>query len=151
MSQQKVFVTELTANDSSAKEVLGTLRWEGAKCYKYIKFSAGSGAVAAVANECVVYHGDDGMDDVEVTMDVTDGTITAGVLQAVLTATYYGWIQIKGYATLNSALTAGADNNALTSVGAGDGTLDVSAAVTDFVSAVAIDASAKKVLLDCPW
>ena len=58
--------------------------------------------------------------------------------------------QTKGVATLTTALTAGADGNALTAVGAGDGTLDVSALVTDFICAVAIDASAKIVMLTCP-
>ena len=53
-------------------------------------------------------------------------------------------------AALTTALTAGADGNALTAVGATDGTIDVSALVTDFICAVAIDASAKIVFLTCP-
>jgi hypothetical protein len=72
------------------------------------------------------------------------------VLQAVLADGEYGWIQIKGRATLTTALTAGADGNALTAVGATDGTLDVSAAVTDAICAYAVDASAKIVLCDFP-
>jgi hypothetical protein len=63
----------------------------------------------------------------------------------------YCWIQIKGPATLNTALTAGADGNALTAVGSSDGALDVSALVTDSVVAYAVDASAKIVLCDFPW
>ena len=88
----------------------------------------------------------------EVTMDVTDsGGVGAGVFQAVIADGGYGWLQTRGVATLTTALTAGADGNALTAVGAGaDGTLDVSAAVTDFICAVAIDADAKIVMLMCP-
>jgi hypothetical protein len=47
-------------------------------------------------------------------------------------------------------LTAGADGNALTPVGSTDGTLDVSAAVTDAICAYAVDASAKIVLCNFP-
>ena len=51
---------------------------------------------------------------------------------------------------LTTALTAGADGNALTPVGSTDGTLDVSAAVTDHIAAIAVDASAKIVFVTCP-
>jgi len=73
-----------------------------------------------------------------------------GVFQAVIADGGYGWIQIRGQATLTTALSAGADGNALTAIGTTDGTLDVSALVTDFICAVAIDASAKTVFLTCP-
>jgi len=50
-----------------------------------------------------------------------------------------------------AGLTGGGAGSALAAVGAGaDGTLDVSAAVTDFIGAVAIDAPAKIVMLMCP-
>lgn len=125
------------------------------KVYKYVKFNAGVGVVAAVAGNVVYNYAVSGASagqTTEVTMDATDsGGIGMGVLQAVIATGGYGWIQIKGVATLTTALTAGADGNALTAIGVGaDGTLDVSAAVTDFICAVAIDASAKIVFLNCP-
>ena len=84
-------------------------------------------------------------------MDATDsGGIGAGVFQAIIPDTGYGWVQTKGPATLTTSLTAGADGNALTAIGAGDGTFDVSGLVTDFICAVAIDASADLVFLTCP-
>jgi hypothetical protein len=87
----------------------------------------------------------------KVTSDLSDSAgVGAGVLQAVIADEGYGWIQISGVATLTPALTAGADGNALTPVGATDGTLDVSALVTDHICAIAVDASAKIVLLTCP-
>lgn len=153
-SMKKVFVTKLTDTSATDLEGIGVIRFEGAKVYKWISYNSGSGTVAAVANSAVVYHGDNAVvidSAADVTMDITDGVITAGVLQAIIANGEYGWIQIKGVAILNAALTGGADGNALTSLGAADGTLDVSALVTDFVSAVALDASAKIVLLQCPW
>ena len=86
-----------------------------------------------------------------VTSDLSDSAnVGAGMLMCAPATGEYCWIQTGGYATLNTALTAGADGNALTAVGATDGTIDVSAAVTDFICAVAVDASAKIVFLTCP-
>ncbi len=126
----------------------------GGKQYKYVKFNNGVGNVASVAGNVAYYYAVSGAsagETTEVTMDVTDsGGVGAGVFQAVIEDGGYGWIQTRGVATLTTALTAGADGNALTAIGTTDGTLDVSAAVTDFICAVAIDASAKIVMLMCP-
>ena len=108
---------------------------------------------AAVGNFCYLYaaSGTSAGAYNEVTSDLSDSAnIGAGVLQAVIANGSYGWIQTRGVATLTPSLTAGADGNALTAAGATDGTLDVSAAVTDFICAVAVDASAKIVMLTCP-
>lgn len=145
----------LTANDATPQYQLGAIgQTSDGKRYKYVKFDNGVGNVAAVAGNVAYYLAVSGASAGElttVTMDVTDsGGIGAGVFQAVLTDAYYGWIQTWGSATLTTALTAGADGNALTAVGTTDGTLDVSAAVTDFICAVAVDASAKIVFLTCP-
>ena len=92
-----------------------------------------------------------GSQDTLVTSDVSESVnIGAGVIQSLLTAGTYGWLQVTGPATLTIALTAGADGNALTAVGAGDGTLDVSGAVTDYVCAVADDISAKEIICCFP-
>ena len=86
-----------------------------------------------------------------VTSDLSDSAgLGAGVLQSAPADGEYCWIQVKGAATITPALTAGADGNALTAVGATDGTLDVSALVTDPVVAYAIDASAKIIMCDFP-
>lgn len=146
----------LTANDADPKFQLGTVyRASNGKKYKYLQFNNGAGNVAAVAGNVGYYYAVSGASAGEstiATMDLTDTAgVTAGVFQAVLTDQYYGWFQITGVATLTTALTAGADGNALTAVGAGaDGTLDVSALVTDHIAAIALDASAKIVLLTCP-
>ena len=127
----------------------------GGKIYKFVKFNNGAGNVAAVAGNVCYYYAVSGAsagETTEVTMDVTDSVgIGAGVFQSVPADGEYCWIQIKGVATLTTALTAGADGNALTAIGTTDGTLDVSALVTDAVVAYAIDASAKIVFCDFPW
>ena len=145
----------LTSNDETAQFALGTVYTASdSKKYKYVQFNNGAGDVAAVAGNVVYYYAVSGTSAGQVdivTMDITDsGGVGAGVLQTVLTDLYYGWVQIKGPATLTTALTAGADGNALTAIGATDGTLDVSALVTDAVVAYAIDASAKIVMCDFP-
>ena len=84
--------------------------------------------------------------------DLSDSVeIGAGVLQAALSEDEYGWIQIKGAATLTIALTAGSDGDPLTPTGSADGTLDVSAAVTDNVCAIAGDISDKEIICDFPF
>lgn len=145
----------LTANDATAMFAPGTVyRASNGKKYKYLQFDNGVGNVAAVAGNVGYYYAPSGASagaTTVATMDLSDSAgVTAGVFQAVLTDQYYGWFQISGPATLTTALTAGADGNALTAVGSTDGTLDVSALVTDHIAAIALDASAKIVLLTCP-
>jgi hypothetical protein len=124
------------------------------KKYKYVQYNAGAGAVAAVAGNVTYYLATGGVSAGQidiVTSDLSDSAgLGAGVLQAVIPASGYGWIQIAGSATITPALTAGADGQALTAVGATDGTLDVSAAVTDAVVAYAVDASAKIIMCRFP-
>lgn len=124
------------------------------KKYKYVQYLTAAGSVAAVAGNVAYYYAPGGVSagsTTTVTSDLSDSAnVGAGVLQSAPTNTQYCWVQITGRATLTTALTAGADGNALTAVGATDGTLDVSAAVTDAVVAYAIDASAKIVLCAFP-
>lgn len=149
-------LTEVRTSAEGPAFALGTIHSDAAtgKTYKYVKYNNGAGDVASVAgNFCYNYavSGASAGQYTEVTMDITDsGGIGMGVFQAVIPDGGYGWIQVGGVATLTTALTAGADGNALTAVGATDGTIDVSALVTDFICAVAIDATAKIVFLTCP-
>lgn len=149
---------DLTAIDASAKFKLGTIAGdiggEGPqKSYRYIKYTQGAAAVAGVAGE-VAYYATVAVGDATgtiVTSDLSDSDeVGAGVLQSALTDGTFGWVQVKGPATLSIALTAGADGDALTPTGAGDGTLDVNvatAANTD-ICARALDASAKIIMCD---
>lgn len=150
------FPTETSADDVHG---VGTHRWVGNKCYKWVRYNDGAGTVAAVAGNVVYYYGvsadavTGGYENNVVTMDLTDGYLGAGVLQAVIADGEYGWIQIRGPATLTTALSAGADGNPLTHIGATDGTLDVVAdgeADTSAICAWATDISAKKIVCMFP-
>lgn len=124
------------------------------KVYKYVQYDTGAGSVAAVSGNVAYYYAPSGASagaTTVVTSDLSDSAgLGAGVLQSAPADGEYCWVQIKGAATITPALTAGADGNALTAVGATDGTLDVSAAVTDAVVAYAVDASAKIIMCAFP-
>ena len=124
------------------------------KSYRFVQYNGGDGTVAAVAGNMTYYYAPAGASagaTTVVTSDLSDSAnVGAGMLMSAPASGDYCWIQTGGAATLTTALTAGADGNALTPVGATDGTLDVSALVTDHICAVAVDASAKIVFLTCP-
>lgn len=155
---KKCFATGLTETNTIDLEGIGAIRFEGNSIYKWVLFDNGVGNVASVAGNVAYYLAVTGVSAGQysastVTMDRTDtADLGAGVFQAIIADGSFGWIQIRGPATLTTALTAGADGDALTVVGAGaDGTLDVSAAVTDHVCAFADDASAKKIICNFPF
>lgn len=129
-------------------------RAQDGKAYKFVQYDTGAGPVAAVAGNVAYYYAPGGTSagaTTVVTSDISDSAgLGAGVLQSAPGDGEYCWVQIRGPATLTTALTAGADGNALTAVGATDGTLDVSALVTDAIVAYAIDASAKIVMCNFP-
>ena len=137
--------------DTSQEWALGTIgQTSDGKLDKYMQWDDGS-AAAAVAGEVAYYYTLDGYKNNQVTSDLSDSVeIGAGVIQAVMTDGQFGWFQIRGAATLTIALTAGADGDPLTPTGAGDGTLDVSAAVTDNVCAIAGDASDNEIVCAFP-
>jgi hypothetical protein len=125
------------------------------KVYKFVQYDTGAGPVAAVAGNVCYYYAVGGASAGQttiVTSDLSDSAgLGAGVLQSAPTDGQYCWIQTQGPATITPALTAGADGNALTAVGATDGTLDVSALVTDAIVAFAVDASARIIMCRFPW
>ena len=147
--------TSTTLKDGTAPGVGDHFYGPDGKVYKFVQYDTGAGPVAATAGNVCYYYAPGGTSagaTTVVTSDLSDSAgLGAGVLMAAPADGEYCWIQIKGPATLTTALTAGADGNALTAVGATDGTLDVSALVTDAVVAYAVDAAAKIVMCDFPW
>jgi len=147
---------DITAVSATPEFKLGTVIKDiGAngpeKCYKYVQYNAGVGVVAAVSGQIAYYYLASGYNDSKVTSDVSDSVnLGAGVLNSAPADGEYCWVQVSGSATLSIALTAGADGNALTAVGATDGTLDVSALVTDAVCAYADDISLKEIVCCFP-
>tara|TARA_R110000764_G_scaffold86246_3_gene166907 strand:- start:504 stop:977 length:474 start_codon:yes stop_codon:yes gene_type:complete len=122
------------------------------KIYKYVQYDTGAGSVAAVSGQVAFYYTLDGYKLNKVSSDLSDSIeIGAGVLQSAPTDGQFCWVQIAGPATLSIALTAGADGDPLTPTGSGDGTLDVSGAVTDNVCAIAGDISDKEIICTFPF
>ena len=148
----QTFITGLTDVETTDKEGVGTHRYDGGKWYKWVQYDTGAGPVAAVAGNVCYYYTLDGYKNNQVTSDLSDSVeIGAGVLLSAPGDGEYAWVQIKGAATLTPALTGGADGDPLTPTGATDGTLDVSALVTDNVCAIAGDISDKEIICDFPW
>lgn len=136
------------------------------KVYKYVKYDDGTGNLDLAAGDVVHYIDDSGYGASTVGADVSDLTgdgIPAGVAVAAVTvdASYF-WIQIQGPATLAVAIES---SNDATPVACGDGdpiclgdadkaarrqntTIDADAERIREMG-VAVDASAKEVVLDC--
>lgn len=142
-----------TTLDEGRTPALGDVFYgSGGKIYKFVQYKEGTAAVDGVAGEVAYYYTLDGYKNFQVTSDLSDSVeVGAGVLQAAVSEDEYCWVQIKGPATLTIALTAGADGDPLTPTGAADGTLDVSAAVTDNVCAIAGDISDLEIICDFPF
>jgi len=122
---------------------------DGLKIYKWVKYEAATAAISGVAGEVAGYYLLDGYKTHTVTSDYSDTLdIGAGVMVAIMADGDEGWIQIKGPATLSLAFTAGVDGDPLTILGAGDGTLDLSALHTDVKCAHAGDASDFEIICD---
>lgn len=146
---------ELTGSEAGTAFAVGD-RYvdQNGKSYRFVQYDTGAGPVAAVAGNFCYYYAPSGASAGAtgvVTSDLSDSAaVGAGMLLSAPGDGDYCWIQTGGQATLTTALTAGADGNALTPVGSTDGTLDVSALVTDHICAIAVDASAKIVFITCP-
>lgn len=149
--------TQLTDTSTTDTEGVGSIRKEGNKTYLWVQYD--DAGVAAAANKAC-YYGLGDMVNFKVTSDVSDAegssgakAIAAGVLQAAIADQSYGWIQVGGIATITTDAAAGAAGDAMTGVGANDGGLDVSAAVTDVVVGVLLDTTttAQVYYLDCPF
>lgn len=101
--------TELTANDTSPKEMLGIRRIElgdgGRKVYVYVKNAEASAALSA--GEIVKW---DSVSAGTVKKASAAGDLLAGVAIGDITAGNYGWVQVFGLATvLTAASTAAGD------------------------------------------
>lgn len=143
------------------ENVLGTHKWQGNKCYKWVKFDDGTANLDLVAGDVVYYVDDTGYGASVVSADVSDSSgqeIGAGVVTATVTATdTYMWVQIKGPATVTETLGGSAgDGDPLTAVGAADKALTKAAeadstGVYKPVVAIAVDASAKEIICNFPY
>lgn len=149
------FLTRLADVDTEAKEVLGTLRYEGNKVYKYCQIKNTTATVAGAAGSLVGYGAAGGYTNNLVVLDLTDADanpIPAGALCGTVTGTagtsYYGWVQIRGACTLDTAVVNGANGSAFTlSTTDKTGTLALAADVERYAG-VSVNATTA-VALDC--
>jgi hypothetical protein len=130
---------------------LGAVIGEPTKLYKYVHSINTLGNMEA-GDVCYYHKYVDRYEGSAVTFDVSfsDG-IGAGIAQTTVPTLSHCWIQIRGPATLSTALTAGSDGDPLTPAGAGDRTLDVAASATDHICAIACDASDKEIICMFPY
>jgi hypothetical protein len=133
MAQTQIGHEVLTSNSETALhtpgEVIETVTSTGLKRYQYVMYEKGTGAVAAAAGNLAYYLDGTEFDGFTVTSDVSDTDVNhvAGVLQAVLTDEYYGWIQTWGY---YATVKTNADDDISAGdaiIGVGDGTCNSTA------------------------
>jgi alpha-acetolactate decarboxylase len=93
-----LFNTELTANDSAAKDEVGMLRHvidatNVLRVFKYVQTASDTTVANGTALSYVDVYGG------QVTSDISDSkqNFAAGVGIGAITASYYGWIQVRGY------------------------------------------------------
>ena len=130
---------------------LGAVIGETTKLYKFVhNYSL---LTSASAGDVCYYQQSDGYKNNQVSTDISFSSkeVGAGIMQTSVTFNHYCWIQIRGPATLSTALTAGADGDPLTAAGAGDKTLDVAASFTDNICAIACDISDKEIICMFPY
>jgi hypothetical protein len=150
-----IFNSALTDSFEKDVEGVGSIRVEGNKVYKFVKFDNGTGNIAAAAGNAVGYLKATGYSTSTVTCDVSDtDNIVAGALLAVVPDGYYCWVQIQGAATLAVALDdAPADGGPLvmgtTDAALGKAAVSGNAEASLAVCGLAEDASEKKVILNC--
>lgn len=154
---KKVFATDLTETKTFDAEGLGTIRIEGNKVYKWVKYDDGTGNLDIVAGDFLNYKAADGYENNVVVADTTDADSTtpfgAGVAVAAVTVTdTYMWIQVKGLVTLSLDPTgSAADSNALVPSATDKAMAIATSSDVEHICGHTMDDSAKKVVLDCPW
>jgi len=157
---QQAWATKLTANDSSAKEELGIVRFEidrtgGLKGYRYVQTADDT----TVANGTCLRYSDTLRHTTSSDFDDAGINQVHGVGIGAITAEYFGWIQCYGYHA--TVLTDGGDDISdgdwVILDADGDGVCDSTASGTPAVSkplGVAVaddinDADTVAVQLDC--
>lgn len=131
--------TELTANDTSPKEMLGIRRIElgdkGRKVYAYVKNAEASAALSA--GQVVKW---DDASSGAVKKASAAGDLLAGVAIGAITAGNYGWVQVFGLATvLTASSTAAGDAVIASSTGGVGGRVAKGTAPTNQVLGWATD------------
>lgn len=121
--------TELTANDTSPKEMPGIRRIElgdgGRKVYVYVKNAEESAALSA--GEVVKW---DNVSASTVKKASAAGDLLAGVAIGDITAGNYGWVQVFGLATVKTAASTAAGDAVIAASGGVGGRVEKGTALT---------------------
>lgn len=153
---KKIFRTPLNVVSTTDIEGVGTLRFEGASVYKWVKFT-GTTAVAIGDVVCYVAYATDATGTVT---DAANTNLGAGVAMCAnpISTVGYGWIQVKGVSgTLSTALggspalgvpvtTNGASAKAVAAVSTTAATL-----ATQQVVGWSYDSTGKQILCNFPF
>ncbi len=157
-----IFKTNVDEVTTSRKDVLGSLRCEEGKWYKYVHLYNDTATVDGVAGDTVSYDAETGVENNKVVLDLSDSDtvpVPAGVLCGTVDGTvdtsYYCWIQLTGPCTLNQTIAGSPSDGHPLYQSTTDKTLTKaveadSAGVYKTVCAICNDASAKKVILCYP-
>ncbi len=92
MPLKQVFITAVTASDTTELDNVGDIRQENGKRYKYVKFVTAT----VVANDVVKYASLAGYTASEVAPSATQALVVAGIAVVAQAINDYGWIQIRG-------------------------------------------------------
>lgn len=110
----QIFQTKLTEVTTVQKDTLGAIRLEGNSVYKYCKIKNVTATVAGVAGTLCAYGAATGYGTHTVVIDMTDADAQpsgagalCGTVAGVAGTEYFGWVQIKGPVTLDTAITNG--------------------------------------------
>src|SRR3990172_4576595 len=153
---KQAFAARLTDVDSVQRDQLGTLRFEGNKVYKYCKLKNTTATVAVAAGTLLAYLAATGYGSHTVVSDHTDADAAlnpAGAAVAVAAGVagteYFIWVQVKGPATLDTAVTTGAAGSPF-HMTAADKSSAIDSAATQASVGVSMNATTG-VILDCPF
>lgn len=153
------FKSALTDVDTSAKEPLGTIRRDLNNLYKYIQFGATrttnvTGALVAGDVVCYVL-GTTADLDLCTLADSANSAVGAGVCMASIAATggpFFGWVQVKGAATLSTTVGgSAAAGDEITPNGASAKTLTLKNNYAEHNCGVLVDATNKVALINFPY
>jgi hypothetical protein len=145
---KQVFVTALTEVDNQAYDTPGDIRVENGCVYKYVKFT-GTTSIAAGDALCYV-----ATDTTDTTVDGANTALGAGIAMAAVAsgAVQYGWIQIKGVATLSTALAGSpAVGDGLTVNGASAPAMTKASTANQQIGGYTVNVASKIVALDFPF
>lgn len=145
--QKLTFGTQVTDVDATARDDIGCLRYNENAVFKYVRFS---GTTAINIGDFLCYVATDATDT---TVDGANTAHGAGVAQAAVPIgpVAYGWIQIRGIATLSTALAgAPAVGDVLTSSGAAAPAVTKITAVNMQPVGFTVNVANKTVSLSCP-